>query len=100
MDEDRLSAPLEEATVDCYDEEEEFTGILCTLAERLNFPLHARVLEESVEVTGLNEGRSSLRRSIIPRVRKDDCEYLFALAELEFVNPDPISAEQLEVCQY
>ncbi len=31
MDEKRLEALLEQATVDCYDEEEEFSGVLCTL---------------------------------------------------------------------
>jgi hypothetical protein len=30
-----LEVLLEEATVDCYDEEERFWGIFCTLEERL-----------------------------------------------------------------
>lgn len=100
MDEDRLNALLEEATVDCYDEEEEFAGILCTLAECLNFPLKATALGGPVEVVGLHENRSSLRRGIIARVRKADEEYPMALAELEFVELDPISAEWLAAYRY
>lgn len=100
MDEDKLNALLEEATVDCYDEEEEFAGILCTLDERLSFPLQAIALGEPVEVVALDESRSSLRRGVIARVRKDDHEYLMALAELEFVDPDSTSAEWLAAYRY
>ena len=100
MDKDRLEALLEEATIDCYNEEEEFAGILCTLDERLNFPLQATALGESVEVMGLDEGHSSLRRGITTRVRKGDREYPLALAELEIVGPDPVSAEWLAAYRY
>jgi len=100
MNEDRLNALLEEATVDCYDEEEEFTGILVTLDERLNFPLQARALGEPVEVIGLDEARSGLRRGIMARVRKGEREYPVALAELEFVDPDSVSAEWLAAYRY
>lgn len=41
MDEKSLEALLEQAIVDCYDEEEEFSGVLCTLDDNLNFPLQA-----------------------------------------------------------
>ena len=48
MDQKRLEALLEEATVDCYGEEEEFTGVLYTLADNLNFPLQASELWSSL----------------------------------------------------
>jgi len=101
MDEERLRDLLEEATVDCYDEEEEFTGIFYTLAEGgLNLPLEARVLGELVEVVDMDGASSSLRRGIVALVRKGDREYPLALADLEFVDPDPASAEWLEVYRY
>ena len=100
MDEGRLETLLSEATVDCYGEDEEFMGVLCTLDERLDFPLNARALGEPVEVVGLDDRRSSPRRGIIARVRKGGQEYGISLTELEFVNPDPTSAEWLEVYRY
>lgn len=101
MDKERLRDLLEEATVDCYDEDEQFAGIFCTLAEGgLNFPLRARVLGDLVDVVDLDGGSSNLRRGITAIVRKGGQEYLVGLADLEFVDPDPASAEWLEVYRY
>lgn len=100
MDEERLEALLEEATIDCYDEEEEFAGILVTLDEGIQFPLQAKVLGQVVEVIGLDEARSSLRRGILATVRAGDQESRFPLSELEFIDPDPTSAEWLAMYRY
>jgi hypothetical protein len=100
MDKERLQALIDEATVDCYNEDEEFTGVLCTLDEQLNFPLQARALGDLVEVIGLNEAQSSLRRGIMACIRKGGQEYNASLEELEFVDPDPTSAEWLEAYRY
>ena len=101
MDKGRLRDLFEEATVDCHDEEEQFTGIFYALAEGgLNFPLKARVLGDLVEVVDLDGGRSNLHRGIAALVRKGDQEHTVALADLEFVDPDPASVEWLEVYQY
>ena len=40
-DETRIRELLEEATIDCYGEEEEFEGVLVTLQDNLSFPLRA-----------------------------------------------------------
>jgi hypothetical protein len=99
MDQSRLQELLDEATVDCYDEEEEFSGVLCTLDDNLKFPLQATVLGEMVEVVGLDESRSGLRHGIIAKVRKRQQEYRAALSELEFTNPDSTSAKWLAMWQ-
>lgn len=100
MDEARLEALLEEATVDCYDEEEEFWGVFSTLDSRLSFPLQARLLGETMSLVGLDGERSGLRRGVMARVRKGEKEYTVALSELEIMNPDPVSAEWLAVYRY
>ena len=101
VDKERRRNLLWEATADCHDEEEQFWGIFYTLAEgELNFPLQARALGEPVEVVDLDGARSGLHRGIVALVRKGDREYPVALAELEFVDPDPTSAEWLEVYRY
>jgi len=66
----------------------------------LTFPLEARVLGDLVEVVDLDGANSSLRRGIVARVRKGDQEYPVGLADLEFVEPDPDSAEWLEIYRY
>lgn len=65
IDKERIEELLQEATADCYGEEEEFTGILYTLDERLGFPLRARVLGVQVQVVGLDDGHSSPRRGLL-----------------------------------
>ena len=100
IDQDRLRELLEEATMDCYDEEEEFWGIFSTLDDSLIFPLQAKALGESVDVMGLDSSRSSSRRGVMALVRKGDQDYPMALAELEFVDPDSESAEWLAMYKY
>jgi hypothetical protein len=100
MDQERLDELLEQATVDCYDEEEEFSGVLVTLEDNLRLPLQAEAMGEPVEVIGLDERRSSLRKGIVARVRKGGREYSAGLADLNFIDPDPASAEWLEMYRY
>ncbi len=100
MDQKRLDELLEQATVDCYDEEEEFAGVLTTLDDSLSFPLQAEALGEPVEVIGLDSRRSSLRQGIVARVRKGGREYRVGLADLHFSDPDPASTEWLEMYRY
>ena len=100
MDPKRLQILLEEATIDCYGEEEEFMGVLYTLEERLNFPLQAKAMGNLVEVIGLDGSQSSPRRGILAIVRQDDQEYRVGLSELEFIDPDPVSAEWLAMYRY
>jgi hypothetical protein len=94
-DERRLQALLDEATVDCYDEEEEFMGVIITLNERLTSPLTAQWADQTVEVLGLDESLSSLRRGIVANVRQGDREYTIGLADLTFSDLDETSAEWL-----
>jgi len=100
MDPERLEELLAQATVDCYDEEEEFVGVLTALSEGIGFPLRAKALGDLVEVLNLDDRASSLRRGILAIVRKGGKEYRVALSELELVDPDPVSAEWLEVYRY
>jgi hypothetical protein len=100
VDRDKLGALLAEATVDCYGEWEELMGVLYAIEGHLSFPLRAKALGDPVEVIGLDDKRSGPRRGILARVRKGDREYSVALAELEFADLDPVSAEWLEVYRF
>jgi hypothetical protein len=99
MDRAKLEALLKEATLSCYDSEEEFWGIFCMLSGRVSFPLQARVQSGAVTLVGLDEPSSSPQQGVIARVREGDQERTVALAEMEFVDPDPASAEWLAAYQ-
>ena len=73
-----LDEVLADATVDCYNEDEEFSGVLTTLEDNLPFPFEAKV-----QVVGIDERRSEPGRGIIAKVRKGKKEYGAALSELE-----------------
>ena len=49
---------LEEATVGCYNEEEEFTGVLYTLQDKLKFPFDAIALGSHVQILDVDEDKS------------------------------------------
>jgi hypothetical protein len=100
ISEERLQQLLEEATVDCYDEEEEFAGVLISVDENVAWPLPADLAGTSVEVLGLDESASSPRRGIVARIRRDGKEYRAALADLTFGDVDETSAEWLAMFRW
>jgi hypothetical protein len=91
---------IDEATVDCYDEYEEFAGMLATLEDRLEFPFQAKVLGETVEVFGLDEEQSGERHGVVAKVRRGGGKYTVALADLEPIAEDTKTAEWLAAYRY
>jgi hypothetical protein len=100
MEEARLEALLEEATAHCYDEEDEFWGVFSALVGRVSYPLQARMRGEAVTLVGLDGDTSDLQVGVMARVQEGDWEQTVALAELEVVDADPVSAEVLAVYRY
>ncbi len=94
-----LEELLEEATVDTYGDEEQFSGVLTTLQDNLPFPFQAKAVGEPVEVLGIDERRSSPERGILAKVRKGGKEYRVALSELE-VPEDFEGRKWLEMYEY
>src|SRR4051812_32431488 len=52
-DQARLRALIEEATVDCYDEDEQHVGLMTMVEENVVCPFKAKVIGEEVEVVEL-----------------------------------------------
>lgn len=86
----KLRALIEEATTHCYDDEEAFWGMFCTLQMRLAFPLSAKLKGGDVKVVGLDEPASGLEQGVVADL---DGGGQAPLADLELVNPDPTSTE-------
>ncbi|MEK7396548.1 MAG: calcium-binding protein [Candidatus Poribacteria bacterium] len=83
LSDDELDEMISEATVDCYDEEEAFMGVLYTIQGNLSFPFKAKALGDTVEVIDIDDEKSSRGRGIIAKVRKQGKEFNIGLAELE-----------------
>lgn len=98
--EERLRELLEEATVDAYGDDEEFSSVLITLDENVDWPLSATLAGMPVEVLGLDESASSTRRGIVARIRRGGKEYTAALADLNFGKMDESSAEWLAMYRW
>ena len=100
MDETRIQNLLEEATAHCYDEEDEFWAVFGALVGHLSCPLQARMQGQAVTFVGLDGHSSDLQVGVMARVQKGGQEESVALAELEVLDPDPVSAEWLAVYRY
>lgn len=98
--EERLQELLEEATIDCYDEEEAFMGVLISVDENVNWPLPAELAGMPVEVLGLIESASSTRRGIVARIRRGGKEYTANLSDLTLGKMDESSAEWLAMYRW
>lgn len=52
-DPERLNELIEEATIDCYDEDEQHSGLLTMIEDNVVFPFEATVIGERVQITGM-----------------------------------------------
>lgn len=100
IDEARMQELYDEAIIDCYDEEEEFAGLMACLGDNITFPLMATLAGTKVEVLGLDEAASNPYRGIRAKIRRDGKEYLASLADLIFDNPDETSTEWLTMYKW
>lgn len=101
VDQNRLEELIEEATTHCYDEEEMFWGMFCTLRMQLAFPAQATVRGEAVALVGLDEPGSSPQKGVLACVRKGSGqEVSVPLVEVELVDPPPASAEWMAAYRY
>ncbi len=94
---EELDRMIEEATVDCYNEDEAFMGVICYLADRISLPFKATVLGDVVEVIGIDDEESGLGRGMVAEIRKKDDEYTIGLEELEVKPGDTENAKLLEM---
>jgi hypothetical protein len=78
-----LEALIDEATVDCYNEDEAFWGIYTLVEECVRFPFVAEALGNAVEVVGLDVEGSSLRTGMRLRVRKGGKIYTYPASDLK-----------------
>lgn len=91
---------IEEATVDCYNEWEEFSGMLYTLQDKMKFPFKATVLGETVKIVDIDDRKSSDKAGIIAKAVKNGKIYPVALLTIKLANKTSPNAKWLAVFRY
>ena len=98
--EEELDKMIEEATVDCYNEDEAFMGVVYYLAGNMSFPFKAKWLGDVVEVVGIDDEESGFEKEVMAQILMEEDEYTVGLDELESVPDDTRNSKYLEMCKY
>lgn len=89
-----LEELIAEGTIDCYDEDEQFSGMVTMLEENVDCPFQAKVVGEEMTVLGFEWPKTGF-------ALKAECErkgkkYLVDIGSLEFTKPYPDGYEWVE----
>ena len=93
-DRQRLRALIEEATVDCYEEGEEFQGMVNMLEENVVCPFPAKIVGELVAVTDLEAPPHGFGIQAVCRYKNKD--YRIDVTSLEWTKQRPEGFEWIE----
>jgi hypothetical protein len=85
----KLDAMVEEAVVDCYDEEEQLTGLAAMVEDNLKVPFQTTVLGATVTVTGVTHTSHGL----VADCARGRHRQAIHLLDLPLPEPPPVGAE-------
>jgi Calcium binding len=88
-----LKELIEQATVDCYNESEQVTGLFTMLEEHLSLPFQTTVLGASVTVTGIDVTSSD---QIIATCQHNGHRQTIPILDLPLPTPKPNGWEWVE----
>jgi hypothetical protein len=88
-----LDALIEEATVDCYNEEEQITGLFTMLEDNLALPFETSVLGMPVTVAKVD---LTVNDEIVAICRRDGHKQAIPILDLPLPAPAPDGAEWIE----
>jgi hypothetical protein len=94
QDHNRLRALIEEATVDCYNDYEQTSGLLTMIQDEVSCPFRAKVTGEEVEVLAFESPRAGLGLHAV--CRRKGKEYKVDVHSLEWIEPRPQGFEWIE----
>lgn len=86
----RLGQLIEEATVDCYDEEEQATGLFTMIEESVELPFTTSVLGRTVDVVSIDMADDN---RLVAVCKTGKHRQKIALADLPLPSPPPPGAE-------
>jgi hypothetical protein len=85
-----LKELVEEATVDCYDEEEQTTGLFTMIEEHVALPFRTAILGREAEVVSIDMGEDG---RLVAVCRAGRHRQSIALVDLPLPSPRPAGAE-------
>lgn len=94
----RLRELIEEATVDCYNQDEAHEGFLVSIEDNIVCPFQAKVIGEQVEVVELR--RAALGFSVDAVCRYKGKDYRIGILSLDFPKDKPEGYEWIEAYQF
>jgi hypothetical protein len=97
MSKARLGVMVEEATVDCHDEDEQVSGLFTMIEDNLTVPFETLVLNvgvtvESVDLTDAGQ--------IVAICRRDQVRQAISILDLPLPTPPPEGAEWIDAYRY
>jgi len=93
----RLEELIDEATIDCYGKDEEHTGLLTMIEEYVVCPFRAKVIGETVEVTGFRWPDSGY--GLLAVCRRNEKTHRLNIDALEWIEPLPQGYEWIAAYQ-
>ncbi len=96
-DRERLRALIDEATIDCYGEEEQHAGLLTMIEDNVECPFNAKVIGEKVVVTGFEWPQAGY--GLFAVCERDGRKYRVDINSLEWIKPRPEGYEWIEAYQ-
>lgn len=93
MTQAELDALIEEAIVDCYNDEEQITGLFTMIDEHLAVPFRTEVLGAEVTVAKVD---LTIGHEIVAICHRDNHKQAISILDLPLPNPAPDGAEWIE----
>ena len=90
----RLDELIAEATVDCYDEDEQHSGLLTMIEDNVETPFAAKVIGEKVTVIELAWPKEGY--GLVAVCERNGKKHRVDITSLEFVKPRPVGFEWIE----
>jgi hypothetical protein len=97
MSKAQLDAMVEEATVDCYNEAEQVTGLLTVIEDELTVPFKTRVLGVEVAVERVD---LSGEDQIVAICSREKLRQTIPLLDLPLPTPPPEGAQWIEAYRH
>jgi hypothetical protein len=93
----QLEELIDEATIDCFGEDEQHTGLLTMIEEYVTCPFRAKVIGEPVEVTGFRGPDSG--HGLLAVCRRNGKTHRVNIDSLEWIEPLPEGHEWIAAYQ-
>jgi len=93
-DPERLEELIEEATIDCYDEDEQHSGLLTMIGDEVVFPFEAKVMGDIVQVTAMKWPNHGYGLQFT--CEKNGATYEIDVGSMEWIEPLPEGFEWIE----